>query len=510
MRKIILSFVQVIALGSLLFLNSCDKDDDPVVTGPFPAGPNVTFYALIAGTQLAKINATNPQTILSAVNITGLQPNEKILSIDFRPATGQLYGVGSTSRLYLINLNGTARAIGTAPFSPALSSAFASIDFNPTVDRIRLVTLDGLNLRLNPETGTVVATDGAINGATNSAIGAVAYTGNTAGSTSTVLFDIDVNNDKLYKQDPPNNGTLVEVGPLNFNVSVDAGFDISPDGTAALAVLGYSGKPNLFTIDLTTGAATRLGPLAGSSAFVADIAIPTNPVAFAIDNSNNLLIFNLNTPGTPVNKPITGLPAGEMIVGLDFRPVNAQLYALGNTSRIYAINTSNGAAVMIGTGPFTPALTGTSFGFDFNPTVDRIRIVGNTGQNLRVHPETGVAVTPADGNLNPGTPAVSAAAYTNNFAGATATSLFVIDATTDKLYLQNPPNNGTLVEIGSLGINVELANGFDIGGTSNMAYALLTVGGATKVYSINLSTGAATAVADFPAAARALAIGTGF
>jgi hypothetical protein len=511
MRRIFFLFVQSIALTGLLSLNSCDKDDDPVTTGPFPAGPNLTFYALNGNSQLLRINAMDPQTIQATINITGLQPNERILSIDFRPATGQLYGIGSTSRLYQISLTGVARAIGTGSFSPQINSVFISMDFNPTVDRIRLVTSGGLNLRLNPETGTVVAVDGAINGVANSNIGAVAYTGNTAGSSATILYDIDINNDKLYKQDPPNNGTLIEVGPLGFNVSVDAGFDISPNGNTALAVMGYSGGPNLFTLDLATGAATRLGPLAANAPYIVDVAIPTNPVAYAIDNTgSNLLIFNLATPGTPVSKAITGLQTGETILGIDFRPVNAQLYALGSTSRIYTINASSGAAVAVGTGPFTPTLSGTSFGFDFNPTVDRIRIVGNTGQNLRVNPETGIAVTPADGNLNPGTPAVSAAAYTNNFAGATSTSLFVIDASTDKLYLQNPPNNGTLVEIGSLGINVELSNGFDIGSTSNIAYALLTVGATTKLYSINLTNGTATGVVDFPSGARGLAIGNGF
>ena len=78
------------------------------------------------------------------------------------------------------------------------------------------------------------------------------------------------------------------------------------------------------------------------------------------------------------------------------------------------------------------------------------------------------------------------------------------------MYIQNPPNNGTLVEVGALGINVETGNGFDIGGRSNMAYGLLTVGTATKIYSINLSTGAATAVTDFPGLTRGFAVGLGF
>lgn len=500
--------VQLFCALSLFVFVSCDKDDDD---DTYPTGPDTPFYALDNGTRLLKINANNPQTIQSTVNITGLGAGEKLLSIDFRPATGELYGVSSSSRLYIVSLSGAARAIGTTAFSPAISASTASMDFNPTVDRIRLVGADGQNLRLNPETGTVAATDGAINGAAGAVIAGVAYNGNTSGSTTTTLFDIDITSDKLYKQDPPNNGTLVEIGTLGVNASGDGGFDISPDGMKAIAVLTVNGKSNLFTINLASGAATNLGPLAGNLNTITDIVIPTNPVAYAIDNSNNnLLIFNLNTPGTPVSKATTGLQPGETLHGIDFRPVNGQLYGLGSTSRLYTINISNGTATAVGTLPFTIPLSGTSFGFDFNPTVDRIRIASNTGQNLRVHPETGLVVTPADGNLNPGTPAVSAAAYSNNFAGAATTTLFDIDAVADKLYTQNPPNNGTLIEVGALGINVELANGFDIGSTSNTAFAVLTVGSATKLYSINLTTGAATAVVDFPAAARGFAIGLGF
>jgi Domain of unknown function (DUF4394) len=191
------------------------------------------------------------------------------------------------------------------------------------------------------------------------------------------------------------------------------------------------------------------------------------------------------------------------------RPATGQLYALGSTSRLYTINMSSGAAAAVGTAPFTTLLSGSSFGFDFNPTVDRIRVVSNTGQNLRLDPNTGL-IAVVDGTLNPGTPAVSAAAYTNNFAGATTTSLYVIDVNTDKLYIQNPPNNGTLVEVGSLGINITADNGFDIGGRSGKAYGVFSIGSLTKLYTLDLATGLVVGQVDFPAAAKGFALGLGF
>jgi hypothetical protein len=496
-----------IALAALL-MTSCKKDDSPDTSLNNSPGPDVNFYALTQDSKLLSINGKNAGSVIATSSITGLQAGETLLGIDFRPATGQLYGIGSTSRVYVINTQtGAARAINATPFTPAVDGAAAAVDFNPTVDRIRFVSASGQNLRLNPETGTVAATDLAINGAAGAQVAAAAYTQNRAGAATTILYDIDVTNDKLYKQDPPNNGTLVEVGTLGFDVDGAGGFDINPDGTTALAALTLkvNGKTALFTIDLATGKATKVGDF---NAAITGIAIPTDPVAYAVNAANELLIFNPMNPA-PVAKAITGLQAAENILGMDMRPLNGQLFALGSTSRIYAINASSGAATVVGTVPFAPLLSGTDFGVDFNPTVDRIRVISNTGQNLRLNPNDGTTAA-VDAALAPGTPVVNAAAYTNNFAGSTVTVLYDIDSQTDKVYRQDPPNNGTLVEVGALGVNADASNGFDIGGTSGTAYALLTVSGVTKIYTINLTTGAATAGATFPQAVKGFTLGLGF
>ena len=472
--------------------------------------PDVTFFALTSSNQLMRISAQKSDTPQATVAITGLQANERILSIDFRPATGQLYGIGSSNRLYVINQNtGLARAIGAGAFTPALMGDVVSIDFNPTVDRLRLVTAQGQNLRLNPETGMVQAVDMPINGAAGAMIGGVAYTNNRAGVTSTLMLDIDPVTDKLYRQDPPNNGTLVEIGSLGLNVTATNGFDISPNGDAVAAVT-FNGVVELDQINVTTGRLQKIGDL---PAGVIGIAIPTEPVAFTVDAANNLLIFNPMNPA-PISKALTGLAMGETILGIDVRPLNGQLYALGSSSRLYTINTANGAATALGTGPLVPALTATSYAFDFNPTVDRIRVVGSNGQNLRMHPDLGTVVA-VDSDINPSNITISAGAYTNNFAGTTSTVLFnigAVEGTNAMLYVQNPPNAGTQVLVGSLGLQTEATNGFDIGGMSNIAYALLRVGGTTRIHTINLATGAATPGAALPNGieVRGFAVGLGF
>ena len=75
---------------------------------------------------------------------------------------------------------------------------------------------------------------------------------------------------------------------------------------------------------------------------------------------------------------------------------------------------------------------------------------------------------------------------------------------------QDPPNNGVLVDVGALGVNVEAANGFDIGFTSGLAYGIFTVGGAQRLYSVNLITNAVTAGTTFTTAARGFTLGLGF
>jgi hypothetical protein len=495
-------------LSLALLLTACSKNDDDTATMPMNPRPNVVFYALTSNNQIAKYNAATAEMADATISVNNLPQGENLLSIDFRPATGQLYALGSSSRLYTINLtNGNATPLGTAPFMPMLSGTVASIDFNPTVDRIRLVTNSGQNLRLHPELGTVVATDGAINGAANVSITSIAYTNNMAGAATTELFNIDLTNKKLFKQNPPNDGTLQEVGTININFSGRSGFDINDDNSVMLATFNVNGTNQLYSINTSNVAVTYLANINNN---IVDIAIPTAAVAYAISEMGMFQIFNPTKANSVINKNITGLATGETLMGIDFRPTNGQLYGITTNgmgmAKLYTFNLSTGAATAVGMG-FALNTSSTAIGFDFNPTVDRIRLVTNSGQNLRLNPNDGT-IAATDANINPGTPMIHGAAYTNNFAGATSTVMYVTDMS--KLYRQDPPNNGTLVEIGNLGIMADSQNGFDIGGMSNMAFALFSVGNSHRVYSINLNSGAATAGIEYPNKVRAMAVGLGF
>ena len=71
------------------------------------------------------------------------------------------------------------------------------------------------------------------------------------------------------------------------------------------------------------------------------------------------------------------------------------------------------------------------------------------------------------------------------------------------------PNNGKITTIGALGANTSEFVGFDITGDTGIAYATLTLGAAgSSLYTINLTTGAATLVGDVDngAALRGIAV----
>lgn len=471
---------------------SCKKERT-IINLPL-SGPDQNFYVLADNNTLIGYNAKNIKTSSSKVTITGIGNTEKLLSIDFRPATGDLYAISDASKLYIINITtGAARAISKAPFTPAISGTTVSMDFNPTLDKIRLVTNTGQNLNINPETGTVATVDANISGGT---IMGIAYTNSVAGATTTDLYDIDPIAKVLYKQDPPNNGTLVKVFDLGRDIGDKVSLDISPNNKNILMASKLNDTLKLFSIDLEKKT-TKLSGIFLNVSSIQGIAIPVDPAAYAISldasNVSSLLTFNPTVKTTIVSKAITGLQTGETILGLDMRPSNGQAYALGSSNRLYTINLATAELTQVGTGTFSTALTGTSFGFDFSPQDELIRVVSNTRQNLSINPETAVTTPNTDLRITGGSPTVSAAAYSSNFTGTTtAPKLYVIDHTTNKLYTQEPVL-GTLTEVGALKIVITAANGFDIGlsNIGDAAYGIFNVEGANKLYRVDLSTGAA-------------------
>lgn len=248
----------------------------------------------------------------------------------------------------------------------------------------------------------------------------------------------------------------------------------------------------LYGINLETGEATLVGQV-GEGEAVIGLAFPTDApaadLAIALTIENDLIEFSVNDPANLTNiAPIAGLGDGETLVGMDFRPATGELFAMSDASIIYVIDLETVTAVPVGE-PFDPPLESQLVGFDFNPTVDLIRVITDTGQNLRVNPDSGQVNVDDDsgelqvdgrlayaaGDPNEGAPASGVAAgYTNNFADAEETELFVIDSGLDVLALQEPPNDGVLNTVGPLGVDATGWTALDVA-PSGEAFALIPV-----------------------------------
>ncbi len=483
-------------------------------------------FAVTASNTLVSFNPGLPGVINSSSAISGLALAERVVGIDFRPATGQLFALSNASRVYTINTaNGVATPSG-APFTPALRGQSFGVDFNPVPDRIRVVSDADQNLRLSPNNGAVAGVDGDLafaagdaNAGANPFVVGAAYTNSFIGSTTTTLYGIDHNLNALVTQGSiggapvsPNTGQLFTVGSLGADPNEVVGFDISSESGAAIASFNTPGgaATQLHSINLATGAATLIGAIGGGQ-IIRDIAIEVRaPNVFAVTASDTLISFNAGTPGV-INsaRVISGLSA-ERVVGIDFRPATGQLYALSSASRLYIINPITASAALVNSTPFTPALNGSNFGVDFNPVPDRIRVVSDNAQNLRLNPNNG-AVAGVDGTLvfavgdaNAGlNPNVVGAAYTNSFLGSTVTTLYGIDSGLGALLTQGSvggapvsPNTGQLFTVGPLGVTTNGSIGFDIASPSNAAFASLTspTASQSQFFTINLAIGTATLI----------------
>jgi hypothetical protein len=226
--------------------------------------------------------------------ITGLQTaGEKAIALDWRPATGQLFlvttplGVTSGSsvvRTYSLDPEtAVATFVGELPggMPPGAGDWASGADFNPVVDRLRVVNSNLENFRINPNTAALSGDDVNLTfmAPATGPVTAVAYDRNIAPGppgtvappgTLTTLYGIDVGSDRLVVQGGvngagpggPNGGVITAIGSLGVVVdnTSDAGFDIAPGGTA-YAALRTSLIPSLYTLDLGTGTATLIGQL---------------------------------------------------------------------------------------------------------------------------------------------------------------------------------------------------------------------------------------------------------
>lgn len=215
------------------------------VTAASP-GQAATIFGVDGLNNLVSFDSAAPGSYLSSVRITGLADSAQAL--DFRPANGVLYALGGDRVIYTINTaTGAASALG-GPL--AIDGTLFGFDFNPVADAIRIVSNTNQNYRVNPNTGTLIATDTPV--AYAGSMQDPDITANAYVTGSTTQYVIDAAADTLVLQ-ANNAGTLTTVGALGTDVGLRTGFDIAgPDAFVF-------NNQTLYRANLQTGALTSLG-----------------------------------------------------------------------------------------------------------------------------------------------------------------------------------------------------------------------------------------------------------
>lgn len=260
-----------------------------LTAAPCLAGESV--FGVTSEGFLINWNSATPGTIISGKPIQGLQANESLVGIDFRPATGELFGLGSFSRLYRLNpATGFATAVG-GQFNPLLNGAAYGFDVNPVADRLRIVSDADQNLRANPITGAIAAVDpnlfyaaGDVNQGVNPNVSHVAYTNSVPNPVSTTLYGLDAGTDSLVlHQVGPGFAQLTTIGSVGTDITDDGGFDISGVTGVPYAVVRDIGlSASMFwTIDLATGNGSFVGQIGGGH-FVTALAVVPEPSSLAL------------------------------------------------------------------------------------------------------------------------------------------------------------------------------------------------------------------------------------
>lgn len=263
-------------------------------TSPDQAAPRDTVLAVTTSGHLIRFRAGTPDKLLWRKTLTGLQPGETVLGIGMRATERRLYAVGSTSRLYRINvLTGTATPWGE-PFTVPLTGTYFGVHFDPIGDRLRILSDTGQNLRVNPETGAVVDSDPSVTGvqidgplayATGDpseemrpVVVAAACAPHASDGKLTTTFALDAaagalvtlgNRPGKVPALPPEAGHLFTVGDLGTGPFLHAALDISATGAAYAALtLADAAESRWMAVDLTNGAARLIGPIGGGEPVV--------------------------------------------------------------------------------------------------------------------------------------------------------------------------------------------------------------------------------------------------
>jgi hypothetical protein len=263
--------------------------------------PPRIVYGLTEDNRLVSFTTNQPRTLLSNQRIKG----EKLLGIDFRPATGELYGLGLSGHLYMVNrLTGELKQIGTDAI-PNWTETIAVMDFDPVRDRLRVTGhSDPRNLQIDPNTGAVSSVDAPLSNGSNGfdwpELYALAYSNNYPGAPKTTAYGLNRFSSfawlKLVTLGSPDGSPLspdsgklfmVKEVPVAPKYMHWAGFDITDTGEAyaSTATYGVNSGTMLQRVNLEEAYARSIGIIGDPTQVVRDIAVEPTTGTNLIDNA---------------------------------------------------------------------------------------------------------------------------------------------------------------------------------------------------------------------------------
>jgi hypothetical protein len=231
-----------------------------------------TIIGLVDGKWLVGIDSASRKVTWKS-EVKGAGP---LLGIDVRPADGALYGLTGNGKIVTIDPK-SGQATEKSTLSENLKAGVTvTVDFNPVADRLRVMSSDGTNLRVNVDDGKAVVDgslkfkDGDANAGKTPKVIAGAYTNSFKGTKATALYNIDAATGSLVSQAPPNDGVLNTIGSLGIPANGAMAFNIVAQGENNNGWLASGG--NLYAVDLKTGKATMAGKIEGLPGKLSDIA----------------------------------------------------------------------------------------------------------------------------------------------------------------------------------------------------------------------------------------------
>lgn len=258
-------------------------------------------FAITGTGTLIQFQTDDPGSLDNELTISGLGSGESVVQIDFRPSNEQLYGLTSANRIVTLDpATGVATLVNTVPFSTDALN-LPVMDFNPPNDFIRVIDYqpagaDTAILRVNPDTGALIQSDGTvlrfndsdINDGEVPQLAAIAHSNGDRDATATTQYGLDFTTQSLVKI--TNAGVLTTIGVLDRGFVATAGFDIvrergdKPEdlGIAYVAIAQRNDNARFYEIGLsdgnTSGAASGTnGSEIGNGLQIRSLAVSPKP-----------------------------------------------------------------------------------------------------------------------------------------------------------------------------------------------------------------------------------------